>query len=94
MHHALQRILALFTHGEVVTHVDERVALEEQLRLAERRRQLRDGELAHRDAREASELEDERLEHQQRRAVVAFGRGVCEVPGAEPRGFSARGDGG
>jgi hypothetical protein len=42
VHHALQRGLALLPHGEVVTHVDERVALEKELRLPERRRQLRD----------------------------------------------------
>ena len=83
VHHALQRVLALLPHGEVVAHVDERVALQQLLRLPERRRQLRDRELARRDARQAPELEDERLQHQQRRAVVVIARRrrVCEVPG-------------
>src|SRR6266702_2322392 len=81
VHRALQRVLALLPHGEVVAHVDERVALEEQLRLPHRRRQLRDRELARRDARQTPKLEDERLKHQQRGAVVAWRRRVCEVPG-------------
>jgi hypothetical protein len=65
MHHAAERCLSLLAHGEVVAHVDERVALEEQLGLPERARELGDGELLACCcyAGQAAELEDECLEH-------------------------------
>lgn len=92
VHHAPQRGLPLVPHGEVVPDVDEHAGLQERLCLSQRTRQLRDGELGRGTpdtdtataVGQAAELEDERLEHQQRGAVVvASWWWMCEIPACD-----------
>ena len=92
VHHAPQRGLSLVPHGEVVPDVDERACLQERLCLSQRTRQFRDGELgrgtpgtsaAAAAVGQTAELEDERLEHQQRGAVVASWWWMCEIPACD-----------